>query len=304
MKKQSFQMKQWAKVCLALSLGLPLTACVDDSYDASKDIDMTMGLGSQGLQLKLGNTENIMLADLLEEDENLKTDAQHTYYLIESGRTNVNFSVDRMNAYIDNAVLSPSLEVLNYSKLQELIPATAGSLNVPEGFVYQINNLTADNNMNFKFDNISSVVKQVKSITPAAGTKLKISMALEQNGMYFAIRDIDNLKSSYRNTCRWPIQPMPPSPDRSFRSIRVTMSTQRKSTSLRWTSPRLSLTATTAKSTAERSAFRKPKFRSLAISRSPLHAPSLRPQAANSRSTFISTWVTPSSDKTKWSSTM
>ena len=61
MKKQSFQMKQWAKVCLALSLGLPLTACVDDSYDASKDIDMTMGLGSQGLQLKLGNTENIML---------------------------------------------------------------------------------------------------------------------------------------------------------------------------------------------------------------------------------------------------
>lgn len=72
MKKQSFQMKQWAKVCLALSLGLPLTACVDDSYDASKDIDMTMGLGSQGLQLKLGNTENIMLADLLEEDENLK----------------------------------------------------------------------------------------------------------------------------------------------------------------------------------------------------------------------------------------
>lgn len=194
MKKQSFQMKQWAKVCLALSLGLPLTACVDDSYDASKDIDMTMGLGSQGLQLKLGNTENIMLADLLEEDENLKTDAQHTYYLIESGRTNVNFSVDRMNAYIDNAVLSPTLEVLNYSKLQELIPATAGSLNVPEGFVYQINNLTADNNMNFKFDNISSVVKQVKSITPAAGTKLKISMALEQNGMYFAIRDIDNLK--------------------------------------------------------------------------------------------------------------
>ena len=40
------------------------------------------------------------------------------------------------------------------------------------------------------------------------------------------------------------------------------------------------------------------------VSLSPLHAPSLRPQAANSRSTFISTWVTPSSDKTKWSSTM
>ena len=193
MKKQSFQMKHWAKVCLALSLGLPLTACVDDSYDASKDIDMTMGLGSQGLQLKLGNTENIMLADLLEEDENLKTDAQHTYYLVESGSTSVDFSVDKMNAYIDNAMLSPSVEVLNYSMLQELIPA-AGSLNVPKGFVYQINNLTAGNNLKFKFDNISSVVKQVKSITPVAGTKLRISMALEQNGMNFAVRDIDNLK--------------------------------------------------------------------------------------------------------------
>lgn len=38
MKKQSFQMKQWAKVCLVLSLGLPLTACVDDSYDPARTL--------------------------------------------------------------------------------------------------------------------------------------------------------------------------------------------------------------------------------------------------------------------------
>lgn len=194
MKKQTLQMKPWAKAFLVLSLGLPLTACVDDSYDASKDIDMTMGLGSKGLQLKLGNTENIMLADILEEDENLKTDSQHTYYLVENGQTPVNFNVSSMNAYIDNAMLSPSTEVLNAQTLQALFPSATGRIDVPNGYVYQINNLTATNNIHFQFDNIGNDIKQIKSITPTAGMKLKIRLALEQNGMFFAIRDVDNLK--------------------------------------------------------------------------------------------------------------
>ena len=187
-------MKPWAKAFLVISLGLPLTACVDDSYDASKDIDMTMGLGSKGLQLKLGNTENIMLADILEEDENLKTDSQHTYYLVENGQTPVNFKVNSMNAYIDNAMLSPSTEVLNAQTLQALFPSATGRIDVPNGYVYQINNLTATNNIHFQFDNIGNDIKQIKSITPTAGMKLKIRLALEQNGMFFAIRDVDNLK--------------------------------------------------------------------------------------------------------------
>ena len=187
-------MKPWAKAFLVLSLGLPLTACVDDSYDASKDIDMTMGLGSKGLQLKLGNTENIMLADILEEDENLKTDSQHTYYLVENGQTPVNFKVNSMNAYIDNAMLSPSTEVLNAQTLQALFPSATGRIDVPNGYVYQINNLTATNNIHFQFDNIGNDIKQIKSITPTAGMKLKIRLALEQNGMFFAIRDVDNWK--------------------------------------------------------------------------------------------------------------
>ena len=34
------------------ALGLATTGCVDDSYDMSKDIDMTMGIGADGLDRK------------------------------------------------------------------------------------------------------------------------------------------------------------------------------------------------------------------------------------------------------------
>ena len=90
-KKAPFQS---VRALFALMGMLSLTACVDDSYDMSKDIDLTMGLGSEGLQLKVGSTEKIMLADLLETDNDVKTDAAGLYYLVEDGQTDINFSVN------------------------------------------------------------------------------------------------------------------------------------------------------------------------------------------------------------------
>ena len=50
MNKRSF-----VKGLLAFAAGITFSACVDDTYDMSKDIDMTMGFGSDSLQLKVGN---------------------------------------------------------------------------------------------------------------------------------------------------------------------------------------------------------------------------------------------------------
>ena len=43
------------------------TGCVSDDYDLD-NLDMTMGLGSDGLKLKLGTTQQIMLNDILDLD--------------------------------------------------------------------------------------------------------------------------------------------------------------------------------------------------------------------------------------------
>lgn len=52
-----------------------LTSCLDDSYDLNK-VDLTMGLGSDGLAVTLGNTENILLNDILDTDESVKLDTK------------------------------------------------------------------------------------------------------------------------------------------------------------------------------------------------------------------------------------
>ena len=56
---------------LVIAAGMAFSACVDDSYDMSKDIDMTMGFGSKELQLNVGNSEKIWLSDILEVDKDV-----------------------------------------------------------------------------------------------------------------------------------------------------------------------------------------------------------------------------------------
>ena len=74
---------QLAKSLFLLSImSLGITSCVDDNYDFEEDIDMTMGLGSTGLSVKLGTTDKILLGDILEENDNTKTDKNSVYYIV------------------------------------------------------------------------------------------------------------------------------------------------------------------------------------------------------------------------------
>lgn len=74
-----------AVVALGLSAALCLTACVDDDYDLSKDIDMTVQIGSEGFTLPASSTEQITLSQILDLDENssIKAVAQGQYGLAE-----------------------------------------------------------------------------------------------------------------------------------------------------------------------------------------------------------------------------
>lgn len=97
--------KQVARGLMCLAAGLTLSACTDDSYDLSKDIDMTMAIGSEGLQMKLGTTEKIMLGDLLEVDdeEMFGEDQTGLFYLTMKKNADFDFNVDPVTTKINEA---------------------------------------------------------------------------------------------------------------------------------------------------------------------------------------------------------
>lgn len=186
--RKRFVNKHYAMMLAAAATGLALSGCVDNSYDMSEDIDMTMGLGSEGLQLKLGSTEKIMLADILEVDGNLKTDSENLYYLVEEGNTNVSFNPGNASIAIDNTTLSPVIPVISYQDVSDALGIPLPSVTVPANLTFDTGRtLTAEAYSGFDIDNISSEIVWLKSASIAPASQMvTISLYLEQAGMKFA----------------------------------------------------------------------------------------------------------------------
>lgn len=96
-----------------------LTSCIDNSYDMSKDIDMTVGVGAQGLKLNIGNSEKIRLSDVLEvdEEEMLEETEAGLFYLVKSDNADFKFDVPSFKATVDVASLAPELPMLTFEDL-------------------------------------------------------------------------------------------------------------------------------------------------------------------------------------------
>ena len=71
---------------LIMSL-LGITACVDDAYDLSKDVDMTITVGGENLSIPGSNTDLITLEKIfdLAPESDVKADANGNYALTMSG---------------------------------------------------------------------------------------------------------------------------------------------------------------------------------------------------------------------------
>lgn len=109
------------------------TGCVSDDYDLD-NLDMTMGLGSDGLKLKLGTTQQIMLNDILDLDESVKLDGSNLYYLVEEGSTNFDVKVDPVDATFEKSRIETSQRVLDYETAkQQLDPSILNQLPVDAG---------------------------------------------------------------------------------------------------------------------------------------------------------------------------
>lgn len=146
---------------------LLFTGCIDDSYDLDK-VDLTMKLNTEGLGVKLGNTDLIALADIIDEDETVKTEANGLYYLVKDGTSNFNVKVDNMTTSFNDTKLDMNTPVLQYNDVFEQlrdagIPVTHGStLPIPANFEMH-GSAEGDQEVDFKITDVSDV-KQVKTI--------------------------------------------------------------------------------------------------------------------------------------------
>lgn len=146
---------------------LLFTGCIDDSYDLDK-VDLTMKLNTDGLGVKLGNTDLIALGDILDEDETVKTEANGLYYLVKDGTSNFNVKVDNMTTSFNDTKLDMNTPVLQYNDVYEQlrnagIPVTEHStLPIPADFEMH-GSAEGDQKVDFSITGVSDV-KQVKTI--------------------------------------------------------------------------------------------------------------------------------------------
>lgn len=173
------QIKQFLFVgALCAGSAFLTTACVDNSYDLSEDLDLTMGLGSNGLSVPMGNVEKIYLNDILSVDESVKLDAANQYYLVEDGTTNFDFTIDNVTTKVDNPTLrtDPGKPALPFNTVCEILHAAGvSSIPVPADKIFS-GEAEGTESMDFSVSDISSDIKVIHSVS---FTPLKVSLSLE-----------------------------------------------------------------------------------------------------------------------------
>lgn len=180
-----------------LACGLAATSCVDDSWDLDGEMDMTMQLGAEGLALKLGNSENIYLRDILtiDEGDNLDTTRAGLYYLVEDGTTDVDFTVETLTTTIDPATLTPTVELVNFEKalIQQGITGV-DHITIPAGETYS-ESTHATNEFKVNVSGINAdEIKALKRIVPEGG-EFRLIMEVEQSpGLNFVISEMRDVE--------------------------------------------------------------------------------------------------------------
>ena len=194
--------KLLAKSLLCAVCGFALTACVDDKYDVDS-IDLTMGLGSDGLGMTLGATEKIYLGDMLnvDEDDLWHKDANNLFYLVQNGTTSFDYHVQDVTTKIDEAKLTPTVEVFNFDRLSLPVSVTldAGhSLSEIPGF--SLTKVDAEKNFNFNMTGVMEDIVSIKSITPKSSTsrfKLVLEILSNTGSQDFYFKRIEGMKITF-----------------------------------------------------------------------------------------------------------
>ena len=161
-----------------------LTGCYDSSYDVT-DVDATIGVGADGLKVKLGNTEKIYLKDIIDTDGNTKTDASNQFYLTEQGSTEINYSIQPVNSTVDKlATVNTTFQVLRWGedlRRQFDLPESVTEITVPENYTLH-GYAEGENKADFSTANIGKEVKRISRVYPRNfGASLIVNMKTSKN---------------------------------------------------------------------------------------------------------------------------
>ena len=122
---------------LIMSL-LGITACVDDAYDLSKDVDMTITVGGENLSIPGSNTDLITLEKIfdLAPESDVKADANGNYALTMSGEGSES-SVNVENVTIEGSEIEtdPSTTELNF----QYVPHQKAEADVDDHTSFNVN---------------------------------------------------------------------------------------------------------------------------------------------------------------------
>ena len=146
-------------LAVILLSGASMVACsVDDKYDLGSDIDMTMGLGSEGLALKVGSTEKTFLKDILKIEDSDMLDTVTTgtplYYLVKDGSANVSVTVGAINPF--------KIEDVAIKTTPFYTSPTSGTL--PQDVTIPETDVSGDETTDLKINGIPSEVTSIKGI--------------------------------------------------------------------------------------------------------------------------------------------
>lgn len=199
--------KLLAKSLLCAVCGFALTACVDDKYDVDS-IDLTMGLGSDGLGMTLGATEKIYLGDMLnvDEDDLWHKDANNLFYLVQNGTTSFDYHVQDVTTKIDEAKLTPTVEVFNFDNLSLPVSVTleAGH-SLSEISASALDMVYAEKDFNFNMTGVMEDIVSIKSITPKQSTsrfKLVLEILSNTGTQDFYFKSIEGMKITFPDFIR------------------------------------------------------------------------------------------------------
>ena len=151
MRKKTKLLQKSAFLMTAL---FAVSCSVDNAYDLSKDVDMTVAVG-EGLTIPLGSSEKIMLTELLDtlDSDVIKIDENSGFYSIEETGTidATSFDVDVFTIDVDP--LSDT-KVYNFDlkKLDVEIPDEIKELFPEYKFAYVLNDAIDENTSTFEID--------------------------------------------------------------------------------------------------------------------------------------------------------
>jgi hypothetical protein len=159
-------------LCVLMSLLLLGSCSIDNTYDLSKDIDLTMALGSDGLALKLGNTEKMYLRDIIKTDDSSLLDtlvsgnSQSLYYLVKKNSSNFSVGVRSVAPFDINPFSIPTHSLFVAGK------------NVSGANFYKDTLVSVGSTFNVKITDLPVEVKEIHSI-PLTGVYATIQLSTD-----------------------------------------------------------------------------------------------------------------------------